>query len=161
MLVEDKWVPTFSNARYLFGALEWEHWQKTEQAEFGDVIGDSVQPVIDAGLAEFVSMDHQVCDEVSLFPSPGHTPGHVCIAIESEGEKAVITGDSIHHPCQIARTDWASTADHDSEEARKTREKFLADHAGQDVLVIGTHFATPTAGHVVRDGDNFKLNVLE
>ena len=161
MRVDDKWVPTFSNARYLFGALEWAHWQQTEQAEFGDVIGDSVQPVIDAGLADFVSMDHQVCDEVSLFPSPGHTPGHVCIAIESEGERAVITGDSIHHPCQIARTDWASTADHDSEEARKTREKFLADHAGQDVLVIGTHFATPTAGHVVRDGDNYRLNVLK
>lgn len=161
MLVDEKWVPTFQNAKYLFGATEWAHWQKTEQAEYGDVIGDSVQPVVDAGLAEFVAMDHRVCDEVSLFPSPGHTPGHVCIAIESEGEKAVITGDTIHHPCQIARTEWASSADHDSAQARKTREAFLADHAGRDILVIGTHFATPTAGHVVRDGKNFRLNVAK
>ncbi|TNE38238.1 MAG: MBL fold metallo-hydrolase, partial [Alphaproteobacteria bacterium] len=79
MLQNGKWVPTFPNARYLLGDIEWQHWQKTEQAEFGDVIADSVAPVVEAGLADFVAMDHRICEEVSLFPSPGHTPGHVCV----------------------------------------------------------------------------------
>ena len=30
------------------------------------------------------------------------TPGHVSVLIESEGERAVITGDMTHHPCQLA-----------------------------------------------------------
>ncbi len=148
MLVKDEWVPTFPNARYLIGAKEWEHWSLAPQPEFGDVIGDSVAPIIDAGLADFVDMDHQVCDEVSLFPSVGHTPGHVCIRIRSNGAEAVITGDSMHHPCQIAHPEWSSTADDDADRARSTRTDFIEKYADTDTLIIGTHFATPTAGHL-------------
>jgi len=154
MLVDGKWIPTFSNARYLMGAREWEHWQNTSQLEFGDVIGDSVAPVVEAGLADFVEMDHQICKEVSLFPSPGHTPGHVCVQIRSNGEEAVITGDSMHHPCQIAHPEWSSAADHDPDAARQTREAFLEKYCETDTLIIGTHFATPTAGHLKSRDDN-------
>ncbi|PHQ71350.1 MAG: MBL fold metallo-hydrolase [Sneathiella sp.] len=154
MLVDGEWVPTFANARYLIGAREWEHWQAASQAEFGDVIGDSVAPVVEAGLADFVDMDHQICDEVSLFPSPGHTPGHVCVQIRSRGQEAVITGDSMHHPCQIAHPEWSSTADHDPDAARNTREAFLKKYSETDTLIIGTHFAAPTAGHLKTRGGN-------
>ncbi len=160
MLVDGKWVPTFPNARYLFGETEWQHWSTTPQEEYGDVVEDSVQPVIDAGLADLVAMDHKVCDEVSLFPSPGHTPGHVCIRIRSKGEEAVITGDSMHHPCQIAHPDWSCTADTDKAAARATREEFLARYCDTDTLIIGTHFATPTAGHLKKDAEgNYWLKV--
>ena len=149
MLVDGKWLPTFPNARYLFGAKEWEYWQSTAQEDFGEVVEDSVAPIIDAGLADLVEMDHQVCDEVSLFPSPGHTPGHVCVRIRSAGgEEAVITGDSMHHPCQIARPEWSSAVDADAAAAQKTREAFLKKYSNSDTLIIGTHFATPTAGHL-------------
>ncbi len=161
MLVNGKWEPTFKNARYLLGKKEWDYSINSEPPEFGDVIGDSVQPVVDAGLVDFVEMNHKVCDEVSLFPTPGHTPGHVSIAIESGGKKAVITGDSIHHPCQIAHTDWSSAVDDDGVQSKKTRENFLADHVDTDILIIGTHFATPTAGHIIREGDGYRLKVLE
>ena len=148
MLVEGEWVPTFPNARYLLGAREWEYWQATSQDEFGEVIGDSVAPIVAAGLADFVDMDHQICEEVSLFPSPGHTPGHVCVQIRSGSDEAVITGDSMHHPCQIAHPEWSSAADADADAARRTREGFLEKYGNSDTLIIGTHFATPTAGHL-------------
>ena len=79
---------------------------------------------------------------------PGHTPGHVSIHIRSGGQEALITGDCIHHPCQMSRTDWCSSADADQAQGRRTREDLLARYADGDVLVIGTHFATPTAGRV-------------
>ncbi|MFK8043468.1 MAG: MBL fold metallo-hydrolase [Congregibacter sp.] len=151
------WVPTFASARYLYNALEWQHWQ-AEPQEYGPVIEDSVQPIITAGLADFVSADHQVCPEVQLESTPGHTPGHVSIHIRSRGEEAVITGDMIHHPCQIAHSDWSSTADVDPALAAATRADFLARYADQPVLVLGTHFATPTAGRLVRDGDRYRLD---
>tara|TARA_R100000005_G_scaffold96705_2_gene86397 strand:- start:3015 stop:3887 length:873 start_codon:yes stop_codon:yes gene_type:complete len=151
MLVDGEWVPTFPNARYYFGETEWNHWRAVPQEEFGDVVGDSVQPIVDAGLADLVAMDHKVCDEVSLFPSPGHTPGHVCVRILSKGEEAVITGDSMHHPCQIAHPEWSSSADTDKEASRRTREDFLAKYGDSETLIIGTHFAAPTAGHLKKD----------
>jgi glyoxylase-like metal-dependent hydrolase (beta-lactamase superfamily II) len=115
-----------------------------------DLLADSVRPVFAAGLVDLIDWEHEVCEGVRLKPTPGHTPGHVSIHIESEGETAVITGDWIHHPCQMTHIDWCSSADYDRDQARATREALLEDYADQPVLVIGTHFATPTAGHVKR-----------
>ena len=146
MLVDGEWRPTFANARYLVGDEEWRYWSGVDSG--GPVLADSVRPVIDAGLVDFVTTDHRLCDEVWLEATPGHTPGHVSVRISSAGEDALITGDCIHHPCQMTRTDWCSSADYDQAAARRTRETLLERYADSGVLIIGTHFATPTAGRI-------------
>ncbi|HZU90242.1 MAG TPA: MBL fold metallo-hydrolase [Stellaceae bacterium] len=151
MLKDGRWVPTFPNARYLFGRVEFAHWTgESERADMAPILADSVRPVVEAGLVDLIETDHRVCDEVGLVPTPGHTPGHVSVRIASDGEEALITGDFMHHPCQIARPDWSSTADSDPDQARHTRERMLAELSRRPILVIGTHFAGPTAGRVVR-----------
>jgi glyoxylase-like metal-dependent hydrolase (beta-lactamase superfamily II) len=162
MLVDGKWLPTFPNARYLVAEPEWRYWDANEDDKtYGTVLADSVRPVVDAGLVDFVDVRHRVCDEVWLEPTPGHTPGHVSVHIASEGKEALITGDCIHHPVQMARTDWCSSADYDRDQGRRTREALLAKYADTDVLVIGTHFATPTAGKVKKAGAGaYRLDVL-
>lgn len=157
MRVEDRWMPTFPNARYLFGRKEWEHWSGASEGSDRDVQDDSVRPIFEAGLGDLVEMDHCVTPEVRLEPTPGHTPGHVSVRIVSRGEEAVITGDLMHHPVQCAQPGWASRFDVDAEAARRTRLEFLNRHAGRPVLVLGTHFATPTAGRIVRDGAAFRF----
>jgi glyoxylase-like metal-dependent hydrolase (beta-lactamase superfamily II) len=153
----ERFVPTFPNARYLFARSEWEYWSRQPE-EFGPVVSDSVRPIVDAGLADLVEMDHVVNDEVSLEPTPGHTPGHVSVHIRSAGEEAIITGDLIHHPCQIANPDWSTPVDFDGDMSRDSRKAFLERYADRPVLVIGTHFAAPTAGRVVRDGEVYRLD---
>ena len=122
------------------------------------MIDDSVRPIFDAGLADLVSSDHQVTSEVRLESTPGHTPGHVSVHITSQGEEALITGDMVHHPCQIAYPDWSTTADVDPDLSASTRARFLDLYADRPVLVIGTHFSGPTAGKLVRDGDSYRLD---
>ena len=155
--VGDAWMPTFSNARYLYSKKEWDHWSKEPQ-EYGPVIEDSVQPIFDSGLADLVTVDYEVSAEISLEPTPGHTPGHVSVHIKSLGEEAIITGDMIHHPCQIRHVDWATSADVDQSKAIDTRQMFLEKYTDRPVLIIGTHFAGPSAGRIVRDGDYFRLD---
>jgi glyoxylase-like metal-dependent hydrolase (beta-lactamase superfamily II) len=121
------------------------------------VLADSVTPLRDAGLVDLVETDHRICDEISLVPTLGHTPGHVSVRIASQGEEALITGDFMHHPCQIARPEWSSTVDTDPVEAQRTREDMLTHLVDAPILVIGTHFAGRTAGHLVRDGDAFRM----
>ena len=157
MRVGGAWVPTFPNARYLFAREEWEYW-KDEPETFGPVVTESVRPIVDAGLAELVDMDYRVSDEVWLEPTPGHTPGHVSVRVRSRGEDAVITGDLMHHPCQFVHPDWSADVDWNQDQSRKTRHEFLERYCDGPVLVIGTHFATPTAGHIVRDGDAYRLD---
>ncbi len=160
MLVDGRWVPSFPSARYLMGRVEYAHWtQQHEREDMAAVVADSVAPIWDAGLVDLVETDHRISDKISLVSTPGHTPGHASIRIVSRGETALITGDFMHHPCQIARPEWSSTADSDPDQARRTREAMLTDLAGTPTLVIGTHFAGRTAGRVVRDGDAFRLAV--
>lgn len=170
----DRWVPTFPNARYLFGRVEWEHWSReATEAIRGDmpvdvVEGvvdarrtnrDSVRPIVEAGLHELVETDHRVTGEVRLEPTPGHTPGHVSVVIESGGERAVITGDLMHHPIQCAMPHVASRFDHDIKRARATREDFLRRYADGPVTVFGTHFAPPTAGRVISHDGGWRFSV--
>jgi glyoxylase-like metal-dependent hydrolase (beta-lactamase superfamily II) len=161
MLVDGRWIPTFPKARYLMARTEFDYWRSEPDTHASEpaIFHDSVKPVFDAGLVDLVETDHRVCDEISLVPTLGHTPGHVSIRISSRGEEALITGDFVHHPCQMAHMDWASSADFDPDQSTRTRHETFAALAGQPVLVIGTHFATPTAGHVVRDGEAFRLEV--
>jgi glyoxylase-like metal-dependent hydrolase (beta-lactamase superfamily II) len=160
MLCDNKWVPTFPRARYLMGRTEYEHWSSSSsRADMKYVLADSVAPILDAGLAELVETHHRICDEISLMPTLGHTPGHVSVRIVSRGEEALITGDFMHHPCQIAHPDWDTTADSDPVQGICTRWQMFERLAGTPVLVIGTHFAGVTAGRIVRDGGTFRLDV--
>ena len=159
MLVDGRWVPTFPNARYLFGRVEWDHWGSTAEDWISTVMTESVRPIIESGLHQLVESDHRINDEIWLEPTPGHTPGHVSVRISSKGSEAVITGDLMHHPSQIVRTEWAANPDVDPQTARITRREFIRRYAGSGVLVIGTHFATPTAGFIVPDGDSFRFEV--
>lgn len=157
MLQDGSWVPTFPNARYLFSQLDWDWLDRAPVTPLGDYAGDSVRPVFAAGLADLYKPDHSITDEVSLVSTPGHSPGHISVRIESEGAVAVVTGDLIHHPCQMAHPEWCSPFDFDSEQALNTRQKFLHEHKDQEILIIGTHFATPTAGYIVSDGNKYRF----
>ncbi|MEO0962683.1 MAG: MBL fold metallo-hydrolase [Pseudomonadota bacterium] len=159
MKVGDAWVPTFPAARYLMGETEYEHWEAEGDAAQAQIMDDSVKPIFDAGLAVLVPMDYQVADGVRLIPTPGHTPGHVSVEITSRGETAVITGDISHHPCQLAHPEWSSGFDTDQKAADATRKAFFDKYAGSPTLIMGTHWATPTAGRIVRNGKAFRLDV--
>jgi glyoxylase-like metal-dependent hydrolase (beta-lactamase superfamily II) len=166
--VDGRWLPTFPNARYLIGRLEYEAEQaRVLKASDNDVrsrglrivAAQSLTPILEAGLGDFVETDHAVCEEVGLIPSIGHTAGHVSVRIVSRGEEALITGDFIHHPCQFAHPYWASYVDYDKGQSIATRERLFAELAATPTLVIGSHFADPVAGHIVRDGNVYRLDV--
>jgi glyoxylase-like metal-dependent hydrolase (beta-lactamase superfamily II) len=159
-LVDGRWVATFPRARYLFGRKEWDHWCHLRATNgYHDMhhLEDSIDPIVEAGLMELIDPDFQLTDELSLLPTPGHTPGHVSVLIRSRGEEAVITGDLMHNPIQIAVPGTHARFDMDKPQAAQTREEFVKRFANRQTLVIGSHFAEPTAGHIVSDGDAWRL----
>jgi glyoxylase-like metal-dependent hydrolase (beta-lactamase superfamily II) len=151
----NQWVPTFKNARYVFGKTEYEHWRDhSVEPDKAAIFHDSVKPIVDAGKADLVASDAGICDEITLIPTPGHSPGHVSVYIRSDGEEGLLTGDVAHHPCQMAHLGWSSTADSDHVQSIATRRDLFSRFADKPVLVIGGHF---NAGHIKRDGDAFRF----
>lgn len=154
-LVEGSWVPTFPNANYLFVKDELDHWS-SEPQHYGPVFEDSVQPILDAGLATVIGVDYEITNEIGLELTAGHTPGHVSLVINSGNESALITGDMTHHPIQFAQPDLASSADWNQDMSTATR--FEAYERWSDGrLVIGTHFAGRTAGILVAEGSGWRF----
>ena len=99
-----RWVPTFPKAKYIFAGEEWDYWRHEKDL----CIADSVVPVVEAGQAMLVGHDHAVDPWLRLEPSPGHTPGHVCVRLSASGGQAVFIGDLMHRTVQVAEPQWSS-----------------------------------------------------
>jgi glyoxylase-like metal-dependent hydrolase (beta-lactamase superfamily II) len=158
-LENGRWVPTFPNARYIFGRREWEYWQGVlKEPGHVDVrhILDSVQPILDAGLADFVESNHRLMEGIWLEPSHGHTPGHVSVRVSSRGQEAVVTGDVFHNPIQFAEPEICSMACVDKEMSRQTRRDFVARYGNSPVRFFAIHFNEPV-GRVVRDSQTWRF----
>ncbi len=151
-----RWVPTFERAKYLFSHSEWDYW-KDREGEVDPIIDDSVRPIVEANLHQLVQGDETIAPGVELVPTPGHTPGHVSVLLRSQGAQAFITGDMVHHPCQLARPDWAAEPDVDKKRSTRTRHDIFERFADQPTLILGSHFHAPTAGHIVRDADRYRF----
>jgi glyoxylase-like metal-dependent hydrolase (beta-lactamase superfamily II) len=153
----DRWVPTFRGARHLYTARELAWCKAGGNPGINGVYAQSIAPIVDAGLADVVAEDADLGDGLRLESTPGHTPGHVSLWIESAGARALISGDFLHHPVQCAEPSWAEVGDEGADLARRTRRALLARAAEADVLFLGTHFATVPAGRVVADGARWRF----
>ena len=156
VLSDGRWVPTFGQARYLMGRIEFDYWKAVHAPPVAAIFDDSIRPVADAGLIDLIEAGDHVCDEFSLIATPGHSPGHLSIHIRSRGEDALLIGDVAHHPCQLMHLDWCSTIDSDPMQAVRTRIELFSLFAGTPTLILGGHFV---GGTVVRDGEAFRLAI--
>jgi glyoxylase-like metal-dependent hydrolase (beta-lactamase superfamily II) len=109
-------------------------------------------PIVEAGQALLVDDDYALNDLVTLTQTPGHSPHHCCINLHSKGQRAVVTGDLMHHAIQCREPDLAAAPDWAPTEGIKLRRNFLTSVAETDTLILPIHFPAPTAGLVTADG---------
>jgi len=144
-LEDGRWVPTFPNARYILARAEYAAAESLDDKVFRE----NVLPVMEAGQVVLVDADYALDDEIWLTPSPGHTPGHVCVNLASAGNSAIMIGDTMHSPLQLAEPLWSPNFDHDREQSAQTRQMLLDRHCDSGSLVLTAHFPAPSLGHVV------------
>jgi glyoxylase-like metal-dependent hydrolase (beta-lactamase superfamily II) len=144
-LVDGRWTPTFPNAKYILAKDEFA------ASEAGDtaVFRENILPIMEADQAVLVDTDYALDDEIWLTPMPGHTAGHVAVNFASQGRSAVMIGDLMHSPIQLAHPDWRPNFDFDPALSAATRKTFLDCHCETDTLVLTAHFPSPSVGHVV------------
>jgi len=146
-LIDERWVPTFPNARYVISRTEYEN-QKRDAATTSfsaarNTFNDSIQPIVSAGMVEFVDGVHELLDDFTFRPAPGHTVGHVRIELRSCGDSAVFAGDVLHSPLQIPLWHWSSKYCADHELAKQSRRELLEFCVSENALLIPGHFEAP------------------
>jgi glyoxylase-like metal-dependent hydrolase (beta-lactamase superfamily II) len=156
-MLDGRWVPTFPNAKYILARAEVEHAQSAGLPQYAE----NVLPVIEAGQAVLVDSDHALDDRIWLEPTPGHTPGHVAVHLEtgpkSGGDHAVMWGDLLHSPLQCLRPDWWFVIDTDRAQGIASRRRVLENCCANNHLVLTAHFPAPSVGRITERGAGFEF----
>ena len=171
VLKNGRWVPTFPNARYLISRGEYEWWLQALAAGQGSAVSragfeDSVLPIVQHGRAVLVEDDHaledELPDEVRLLPLPGHTAHHCGLVLRSRREDAILSGDTVHHPVQLARPDWVpAVPGSDRLRASQSIRELVARCIDTPTRLLTAHFPSPTAGHVLSLGEQVRFRFDE
>jgi glyoxylase-like metal-dependent hydrolase (beta-lactamase superfamily II) len=141
--------PMFPNARYIATRADWEN--------RATVAGRSnaarcLDPVKAAGQLTLAADGFEVAPGVSLFATPGHTPGHTSILVVDGGEGAIITGDAAHHPAEVENPDMSPPFDFDPAQSAVSRQALVERAEAEGLVILGGHFPAPGAGTIVRVG---------
>ncbi|MCZ2109155.1 MAG: MBL fold metallo-hydrolase [Dehalococcoidia bacterium] len=142
----------FPNARFVFQQQEWDYWMQPEfleQPSNAHLI-ECVLPLQDSGRIDFATHETAIDEHITFVPTPGHTPGHVAVGIMSAGERAVIIGDSSHHPAQLIHPDWSPSFDSDPVQAAMTRDRMFDWIIDEDRMMLGGHWEHPGIGRLRR-----------
>lgn len=157
-----RWVPTFPNAKYVFSQVDRDYFDPARGAggRMGDgaaIYNDSLLPIIESKQDMAIDMHHQLGDGLIIEPAPGHSPGHVVLKLQSQGEEALFVGDVLHHPMQIYEVDWSSAFCFDPAQARVSRRKVLERCATHGSTLWPAHFGKPHVGRIREKGGKFSF----
>jgi glyoxylase-like metal-dependent hydrolase (beta-lactamase superfamily II) len=154
-----RWVPTFPNARYLFGRKELDFWmaQPNRKELGGGSFVDSVIPIVEAKCCDLVDDGHDLGKGLSLCMLPGHTPGQLGLDVARGKDRAFFIGDAMHSPLQVVLPNQSTGFDTDKNEARLTRMKFLEAAAADGRYLVPCHFRGPLGTRIKRAGSAFAL----
>ena len=146
----DSYQPTFPRARYWVPRADWEALVDKEAARIFPHVREQVLALEGLGILELLEGERSLTDELATMPSPGHTPGHTSLVINSEGESGFILGDVAHHPVQVHETEWSPFVDVDPSGARATRRGLMERLEREGPVVAVPHFPAPGLGRMVR-----------
>ena len=171
---DGRWIPTFPKARHVLSRVEQRYNAALEGVTpapdlppdgFGPpvttpylgVYGESVAPILDAGLADVLDQVEgaEVADGLSLLSTPGHSVDHASVRLRSRGEEALFIVDVMHNPLQTYAPELRSVFCEFPNSAHASRLRILEMAADSGAICFTAHFAGSSAGRISRRGDRF------
>ena len=153
-----RWVPTFPNAKYLFSPVELANITKEANNPYDQYVKlmyeDSILPVIQSGQSVLIDNSLDLGKGINLLPTPGHSPGHYCIEIESAKRKGILTGDILHNPIQVNYPELSTMFCADKIKSNEQRIKLVDDLTDTETIILAAHFGGSTAGKIISSKDS-------
>ncbi|MGE3628203.1 MAG: MBL fold metallo-hydrolase, partial [Hyphomicrobiales bacterium] len=156
-------APRFPNAQYFIGADEWDFWATDKAAarlpeQFqGFAIGAKKHLLPVEEKVKRVKDGEEVAPGITMISSPGHTPGHMSVMVNSDGKSLLVTADAITHPyVSFEHPGWRPGTDTDGEMGEKSRKTMLDMAATDKPLLLVYHISFPGLGRVARAGNAYR-----
>jgi glyoxylase-like metal-dependent hydrolase (beta-lactamase superfamily II) len=152
----------FPNAQYVIWRDEWDFWT-TDRAEraLDEHVREILMGYARKNLRAIQGRLHLIDRETEFLPgihaiwAPGHTPGHMALAVTSEGEQLLCISDVVLHPIHLEHPEWHAAVDLDPKKLEASRRRLLKKAMAENALVFDFHFPFPGLGHVVPHGNDW------
>jgi glyoxylase-like metal-dependent hydrolase (beta-lactamase superfamily II) len=146
----------FPNAHYIIKRGEYDYAMHPNERTAASYFERNFVPVEAAGLIEFVSREKEIVKGVRVIPTPGHTPFHQSVLIESAGERAFYLGDLVPTHAHLPLP-WIMGYDVEPLVTLETKRRILKQALDEKWLLIFEHDATVPWGRVQHDGKSYVL----
>ncbi|MAE90404.1 MAG: MBL fold metallo-hydrolase [Pelagibaca sp.] len=152
------------DAAYFLGKAEHDFWMQdglasqvpAEMQQF--VVGAQNSIRVDGAEWDLMSDGQEIVPGLRVLDTPGHTPGHMSLIVESDGQQLLATGDAMSHAyTNFAHPEWYNSFDMDGDVTVTTRKRLLDMAVADRMAVLGYHFPFPGVGHVMREGDAYRF----
>ena len=150
----------FANARYVVARDEWGFWMSEAAATTApppmvSIARRNLEPLRDR--LTLVDDGAEVVPGIRVVAAPGHTPGHLALAIASDGERLLHVSDAVLHPLHLEHPGWVPVFDLRPEEAAASKRRVFDRAAEQRALVFAHHFPPfPSLGRVRKHGAGWR-----
>ena len=155
----------YPNATFLFYQKEWEFWLSDEAAMlppiFDYFIQKQIVPLQGHRIHGMPAESREIREGIQILFTPGHTPGHMAVLLDSEGEQLLYISDAFLHPMQLENPKWQTVFDHDHAQAFDTKTKLLLQAVQEEWLICAFHFPFPGLGYVQKESDHWVWSPLE
>jgi len=158
----------FPNARFVMWKDEWDFWtSERAELELDEHVREVLLKFARKNLPPIQSQLDLIDHETEIVPgikavaAPGHTPGHMALAIASGGEQLLYISDAVLHPIHLEQPEWYAAVDFAPEQVVATRHRLLNRAAGEKALVLAFHFPFPGLGHVIQKEGAWQWQPIE
>ena len=152
--------PVFPNARYVFGAAEYDFWQKNENVREARKFNRELFVKICTPLSNrstFIKPGDQVVPGITAVDAFGHSPGLLAFHVESDGKRFMITADTLtQYVMAVQRPDWYFDMDDDKDKAVATRKRMLDMLATDRLPFVSFHMPFPGIGYIERSQGGYR-----
>ena len=155
--------PTFPDARYVMWKDEWDFWTSGQaEAKLDEHVREALLKFARKNLPpiqdqlELVDLETEIVSGIRTLAAPGHTPGHMALAISSRGEQLLCISDVVLHPIHLEQPEWYAAVDFAPEQVVATRRRILTMAVAEEALVLAFHLPFPGLGHVSQKDDTWQ-----
>ena len=153
-------LPSFPKARYVVQRGEYEWAKRPNERTAASYFPPNFEPIKERGLFDFVDGDREIVPGIRVVRTPGHTPHHQSVVLESEGERAFYPADLVPTSAHLPLP-WIMGYDVEPLVTLETKRTYLRQAAEEKWLVVFEHDASVAWGRVVHDGKAYSLDSVD
>ena len=145
---------SFPRARYVVQGGEYHYATHTNERTAASYFARNFVPVFEAGRFDFVEGERQIVPGISVLPTPGHTPFHQSVLLESGSARAIVLADLVPTAAHLPLA-WIMGYDVEPLVTLETKRRILARALAEEWLLFFGHDPTVSWAKLGHDGKNY------